>query len=192
MKVLPFDLNTTSTKPSGKQEYIKPGAHQCKVVSITTSDLIDNYKGSPFITFNVESNGKLGRVQMWAVKQTDKPSTQDWKKKQMKDFLVNAGVSDFSDDSKAMNDVIGKELMITFISEEYVTTNRETGEPVIRESVKYRWSNKLGAKCAYNADMNKKLSNDDRGKYQTMMEQYNSVSSSVENTDGNTFEDLPF
>ena len=192
MKVLPFDLNTTSTKPSGKQEYIKPGAHQCKVVSITTSDLIDNYKGSPFITFNVESNGKLGRVQMWAVKQTDKPSTQDWKKKQMKDFLVNAGVSDFSDDSKAMNDVIGKELMITFISEEYVTTNKETGEPVIRESVKYRWSNKLGAKSAYNADMNKKLSNEDRGKYQTMMEQYNSVSSSVENADGNTFEDLPF
>ena len=40
--------------------------------------------------------------------------------------------------------------------------------------------------------MNKKLSNDDRGKYQTMMEQYNSVSSSVENADGNTFEDLPF
>ena len=24
MKILPFDLNTTSTKPSGKQEYIKP------------------------------------------------------------------------------------------------------------------------------------------------------------------------
>jgi|TARA_R100001443_G_scaffold9108_1_gene18656 hypothetical protein len=192
MKVLPFDLNTTSSKPEGKQEYLKPGAHHCKVVSITTSDLIDNYKGSPFITFNVTSNNKNGRVQMWAVKQTDKPSTQDWKKKQMKDFLVNAGVSDFSDDSKAMNDVIGKDLMITFISEEYVTVNRETGEPVIREAVKYRWSNKAGANCAYSPDMNKKLSNEDRDKYKVMMKDYQGTSASVENADGMTDEDMPF
>jgi hypothetical protein len=192
MNVLPFDLNTTSSKPEGKQEYLKPGAHQCKIVSITTSDLLDNYKGSPFITFNVVSNGKNGRVQMWAVKNTDKPSTQEWKKKQMKDFLVNAGVTDFSDDSKAMNDAIGKDLMITFISEEWVGTNKETGEPTIRESVKYRWSNKSGAKCAYNVDMNKKLSQEDKNKYQTMMEQWGSVSSSVENADGATDDDMPF
>ena len=187
MNVLPFDLNTTSSKPQGKQEYLQPGAHQCKIVSITTSDLLDNYKGSPFITFNVVSDNKHGRVQMWAVKDTDKPSTQEWKKKQMKDFLVNAGVKDFSDDSKAMNDAIDKDVMITFISEEYVTTNRDTGEPVIRESIKYRWSNKSGAKCLYNPDMNKKLSNEDRSKYQTMMEQWG-----VSNTAQTVDDDMPF
>jgi hypothetical protein len=189
MNVLPFELNTTSSKPEGKQEYLKPGAHKCKIVSITTSDLLDNYKGSPFITFNVVSSGKNGRVQMWAVKNTDKPSTQEWKKKQMKDFLVNAGVTDFSDDSKAMNEAIGKDLMITFISEEWVGTNKDTGEPTIRESVKYRWSNKSGAKCAYNADMNKKLSQEDRSKYQTMMEQWGLANNTVEITDA---DDMPF
>jgi len=189
MNVLPFELNTTSSKPEGKQEYLKPGAHQCKIVSITTSDLLDNYKGSPFITFNVVSSGKNGRVQMWAVKNTDKPSTQEWKKKQMKDFLVNSGVTDFSDDSKAMNEAIGKDLMITFISEEWVGTNKDTGEPTIRESVKYRWSNKSGAKCAYNADMNKKLSQEDRSKYQTMMEQWGLANNTVEITDA---DDMPF
>ena len=192
MNVLPFELNTTSAKPQGKQEYLKPGAYQCKIVSITTSDLLENYKGSPFITFNVVSNSKSGRVQMWAVKSTDKPSTQEWKKKQIKDFLVNSGVTDFSDDSKAINDSIDKDVMITFISEEWVSTNRDTGEPVIRESVKYRWSNKVGSKCAYNSEMNKKLSQEDRNKYKTMMEQWGSVSSSVENSDGMTDEDLPF
>ena len=192
MNVLPFELNTTSAKPQGKQEYLKPGAYQCKIVSITTSDLLENYKGSPFITFNVVSNSKSGRVQMWAVKSTDKPSTQEWKKKQIKDFLVNSGVTDFSDDSKAINDSIGKDVMITFISEEWVSTNRDTGEPVIRESVKYRWSNKVGSKCAYNSEMNKKLSQEDKSKYKTMMEQWGSVSSSVENSDGMTDEDLPF
>jgi len=168
MNVLPFDLNTTSVKPQGKQEYLTPGAYKCKIVSITTSDLLDNYKGSPFITFNVVSDNKSGRVQMWAVKNTDKPSTQEWKKKQMKDFLVNAGVKDFSDDSKAMNEAIDKDVMITFISEEWISVNKDTGEPVIRESVKYRWSNKSGAKCLYNPDMNKKLSNEDKIKYTTL------------------------
>ena len=138
MNVLPFELNTTSAKPQGKQEYLKPGAYQCKIVSITTSDLLENYKGSPFITFNVVSNSKSGRVQMWAVKSTDKPST---------------------------------------------------GEPVIRESVKYRWSNKVGSKCAYNSEMNKKLSQEDKSKYKTMMEQWGSVNSTKY---GRTDEDLPF
>ena len=107
----------------------------------------------------------------------------------MKDFLVNAGVTDFSDDSKAMNDAIGKDLMITFISEEWVGTNKDTGEPTIRESVKYRWSNKSGAKCAYNVDMNKKLSQEDRSKYQTMMEQWGLANNTVEITDA---DDMPF
>tara|TARA_R100000808_G_C2103117_1_gene119556 strand:+ start:203 stop:778 length:576 start_codon:yes stop_codon:yes gene_type:complete len=191
MKVLPFDLNTTSQKTNEKVDYLKePGAYHCKIISITTSDLLDNYKGSPFITFNVTSNDKLGRVQMWAVKQTDKPSTQDWKKKQMKDFLVNAGVKDFTDDSKAMNDAIGKDLMITFISEEYVSTNKETGEPVIRQALKYRWSNKSGANCLYNKDMNKRLSEEDKSKYQVMVEQWNKSNATTETVDVD--EDMPF
>ena len=66
---------------------------------------------------------KVGRCRFWAVKETDKPSTQEWKTKQIKDFLVNAGVKDFSDDSKAMNDAIGNSLMVTFISEEYIGKN---------------------------------------------------------------------
>tara|TARA_R100000008_G_C3569813_1_gene161359 strand:- start:793 stop:1356 length:564 start_codon:yes stop_codon:yes gene_type:complete len=187
MKVLPFDLNTTSQKTKEKVDYLKePGAYNCKIISITTSDLLDNYKGSPFITFNVDANGKQSRVQMWAVKETDKPSTQDWKKKQMKDFLVNAGVKDFSDDSKAMNEAIGKELMITFISEEYVTTDKESGQPVIRKALKYRWSNKSGANCLYNPDMNKKLSAEDKDKYRTMVEEYKG------NASVPAEEDLPF
>ena len=190
MNVLPFDLNTTSSKPEGKQEYLKPGAHQCKIVSITTSDLLDNYKGSPFITFNVVSNGKNGRVQMWAVKNTDKPSTQEWKKKQMKDFLVNAGVTDFSDDSKAMNDVIGKDLMITFISEEYIGINRDNEEPVIRTATKYRWSSKSGGKCTYNHDMNQTLTDEQMSEFSIKHSEWSKANSSMAATSDD--EDMPF
>ena len=159
MKVLPFDLDVTTTQRAKGEivEYITPGAHECKITGITTSDQLDEYKGSPFIQYAVTSNGRMGRCRFWAVKQTDKPSTQEWKKKQMKEFLVNAGVKDFKDDSKAMNDAVGKSLMITFISEEYIGVNRDTQEPVIREATKYRWSAKEGEKCTYNNSMNQIL-----------------------------------
>jgi hypothetical protein len=193
MKVLPFDLDVTTTQRAKgeKVEYITPGAHECKITGITTSDQLDDYKGSPFIQYDVSSNGKVGRCRFWAVKQTDKPSTQEWKKKQIKEFLINAGVKDFSDDSKAMNSAIGKSLMITFISEEYIGVNRETQEPVIRQATKYRWSAKIGGKCSYNSDMNQHLNEEQMSEFSMKHSEWtkanNAVSSTVEDED-----DMPF
>mgnify|MGYP003636275412 FL=1 len=193
MKVLPFDLDVTTTQRAKgeKVEYITPGAYECKITGITTSDQLDEYKGSPFIQYAVSSNGKVGRCRFWAVKQTDKPSTQEWKKKQMKEFLINAGVKDFSDDSKAMNSAIGNSLMVTFISEEYIGVNRDTQEPVIREATKYRWSAKIGGKCSYNNDMNQQLNEEQMSEFSMKHSEWtkanNAVSSAVENDD-----DMPF
>ena len=159
MNALPFNLNTTKSggAKGEKVEYITPGAYECKITGLTTSDQLEDYKGSPFIQYSVASSGKVGRCRFWVVKETDKPSTQEWKSKQIKDFLVNAGVRDFNDDSKAMNEVIGNSLMITFISEEYIGVNKDNQEPVIRTSTKYRWSAKSGGKCTYEHKMNQTL-----------------------------------
>ena len=167
---LPFNLNTTTTtKAQGeKVEYIEPGAHHCKITGLTTSDNLENYNGSPFIQYTVKStNGKIGRCRFWVVKESDKPSTREWKTKQIKDFLINAGVKDFSDDSTAMNAAIHQDLMIAFISEEYIGINKETEEPVIRTAVKYRWSSKVGGKCTYNNDMNKTLTEEEMAEFST-------------------------
>ena len=191
MNVLPFDLNTTSTKRAQgeKIEYLKPGAHLCNITGISTSDQLEDYKGSPFISFSVTSNGKMGRCRFWAVKETDKPSTQEWKKKQLKEFLINAGVKDFTNDSNAMNDAIGKSLMVTFISDEYISVNRDTQEPVIREAVKYRWSAKDGGRCTYNPDMNQTLSEEDMKEFKTRHEEWTkSQKVEAQTTDDN----LPF
>ena len=193
MKVLPFDLDVTTTqRAKGERvEYITPGAYECKITGITTSDQLDEYKGSPFIQYAVTSNSKVGRCRFWAVKQTDKPSTQEWKKKQMKEFLVNAGVKDFSDDSKAMNDAIGKSLMITFISEEYIGVNRDTQEPVIREATKYRWSSKAGGKCSYNNDMNQELNEEQMSEFSMKHSEWSKANDTV-NSSVKDDEDLPF
>ena len=192
MSILPFNLNTTTSgKAKGeKVEYITPGAHECKVTGLTTSDQLEDYKGSPFIQYAVTSSGKVGRCRFWAVKETDKSSTKDWKTKQIKDFLINSGVKDFSDDSKAMNEAIGKSLMITFISEEYIGINRDTKEPVIRSATKYRWSAKSGGRCTYNADMNQEL-NEEQMSVFSMQHSEGSKANSVAQTTAND-EDMPF
>ena len=181
MKILPFNLNTTtdSRAKGEKVEYIEPGAHLCKITGLKTSDQLEDYTGSPFISFDIISDGKVGRCRFWAVKETDKPSTQEWKTKQMKDFLINAGVRDFSDDSKAMNDAVGKSLMVAFISDEYISKNKENDEPVIRTAVKYRWSSKEGGKCTYNPDMNQTISDEDMKEFQRLHAEWSKANDAV-------------
>ena len=192
MSALPFNLNTTTTtRAKGeKVEYITPGAHECKITALTTSDNLEDYKGSPFIQYAVTSNGKVGRCRFWAVKETDKPSTKEWKTKQIKDFLINAGVRDFSDDSSAMNDAIGKSLMVTFISEEYIGINKDNEEPVIRTATKYRWSAKSGGKCTYNHDMNQTLNDEQMAEFSKKHSEWSKANSSMAANSND--EDMPF
>jgi hypothetical protein len=194
MKILPFDLNVTTTQRAKgeKVEYITPGAHECTITGITTSEQLEDYKGSPFIDYTVTSNSKIGRCRFWVVKQTDKPSTQEWKKKQLKEFLVNAGVKDFTDDSKAMNNAIGKSLMITFISEEYIGGNKETQEPVIRQATKYRWSAKIGGKCTYNQNMNQELSEEEMSEFSMKHSEWTKANDAVNANVSSQNDDLPF
>ena len=192
MSALPFNLNATTTKRAvgEKVEYITPGAHECKITGLTTSEQLEDYKGSPFIQYAVTSNGKVGRCRFWVVKETDKQSTQEWKTKQIKDFLVNAGVKDFSDDSKAMNDAIGNSLMVTFISEEYIGKNRDNEEPVIRTATKYRWSAKSGGNCTYNNDMNQTLSNEEMSEFSMKHSEWSKANNSIAASSDD--EDMPF
>ena len=192
MNVLPFNLNTTTSgrAKSEKIEYITPGAYECKITGVTTSEQLEDYKGSPFIQYSIMSGGKDGRCRFWAVKETDKDSTREWKTKQIKDFLVNAGVRDFSDDSKSMNSAIGNSLMITFISEEYIGINKETQEPVIRTATKYRWSAKSGGKCTYNADMNQELNEEQMSEFSIKHSEW-SKSNTIDQNAVND-EDMPF
>jgi len=192
MSALPFNLNATTTKRAvgEKVEYITPGAHECKITGLTTSEQLEDYKGSPFIQYAVTSNGKVGRCRFWVVKATDKQSTQEWKSKQIKDFLVNSGVQDFSDDSKAMNEAIGNSLMVTFISEEYISKNRDNQEPVIRTATKYRWSAKSGGKCTYNNDMNQTLTDDQMADFSKQHSDWSNANSSMNAAASD--DDMPF
>ncbi len=81
--------------------------------------------------------------------------------------------------------------MWAFISEEYIGINKENQEPVIRTATKYRWSAKKGAKCTYNADMNKQLDNDQMSEFSMRHSEWSKANNSV-NANTSDDEDMPF
>ena len=190
-KTVAFNLSSIDTgtkqKLTKNTEFITEGSYNCEVLSVETSESRENYNGAPYIMFNVKSGNKLGRARFWAVRESDKPSTKEWKAKQLKEFLINCGVREFDDEVKAIQSAVGSKVNITFTYEEYVTNNKETDEPVIRKAIKYRWSSKDGSKIVYKEEYNQSLSKEDMKDYMNQKEDYTAKSREVENE-----EDLPF
>ena len=89
-----------------------------------------------------------------------------------------------------MNDAIGKSLMITFISEEYIGINRDNEEPVIRTATKYRWSAKSGGKCTYNNNMNQTLSDEEMSEFSMKHSEWSKANSVAQNITED--DDMPF
>lgn len=179
MSIKAFNLSDIqTTKPKGqsntKKEFVTEGAYRCRITGMSTSEDKENYKGSPFIEFDViTEDNKNGRCRFWIIKETDSPKSAEWKAKSLKEFLVNAGVRDFATDNDAFNSAIGKWINVVFTFEEYLTTDRETGKPKIGKMIRYRWSSKDGQQITYNPDYNKPLSVEDKQQYQYLLEQSN-------------------
>jgi len=192
MSIKAFNLSDIqTTKPKGqsntKKEFVTEGAYRCRITGMSTSEDKENYKGSPFIEFDViTEDNKNGRCRFWVIKETDSPKSAEWKAKSLKEFLVNAGVRDFATDNDAFNSAIGKWINVVFTFEEYLTTDRETGKPKIGKMIRYRWSSKDGQQITYNPDYNKPLSVEDKQQYQYLLEQSNEGNSSA------LEEDAPF
>ena len=89
-----------------------------------------------------------------------------------------------------MNAAIHQDLMIAFISEEYIGINKETEEPVIRTAVKYRWSSKVGGKCTYNNDMNQTLTDEQMAEFSKKHSEWSKANNTMQTITED--EDMPF
>ena len=179
------EVSTKDTK------YVTEGAYSCKVIGVETSVTRNDYNGAPYVQFNIKTVcGKVGRAKFWAVRETDKPSTKEWKAKTLKEFLVNCGVVNFTNDTDAIKAATGMKVNITFIYEEYIGYNKETDEPYVRKAVKYRWSSKDGHRISYKDDLNQTLSKQDYNRFIAEKSEWESQNGA--NTTASDDEDLPF
>lgn len=158
-----FKGGNSNFKKDGKYpDRVTPGGYVCTVTGLKNSSEIEGYSGSPFIEFYLLTEcGKQGQARFWVVKQTDKPTSKEWKKKQLKDFLMNCGVKEFTTDAESCKQALNKRVQCAFVSEEYVGKNKDTRQPEKKTAVKYLWSSQIGKKLTYDAKYNKTLSQED-------------------------------
>lgn len=169
------EVETSNNKNNNKKEYKKvewlktPGAYTVTINGWTDDEHEENYHGSPFIGFNLYTeDGRKNSTRFYKPKDTDKPTSAEFKRKLIKEFLVNAGVTVFDDMDKALNEATGKRLQCVFCTEEYVGTDRETNEPIVRTALKYKFSKKMGQTIKYDAKYNKSLSPDQHKDFQEL------------------------
>jgi len=159
-RVVAFDLANCQVKPTKvveNKKYFNEGAHRCQILSVSNSSQRDNYRGAPYIEFDVvNESGEYGRAKFWAVRESDAPKSAEWKKNTLHEFLTNCGVKDFSNDIESIKKAVGAWVNICFTFEEYMTL--KDGEPVKRKAVRYRWSSADGKKIKYDPKYNKPIS----------------------------------
>ena len=99
-----WNLNEVSTsQKTEKKEYKKvdylrtPGSYTCTVNGQLSEKEMEGYTGSPFLDFILyTSDGKKTKARFWTPKETDAPKTADFKRKLLKEFMINCGVKEFS------------------------------------------------------------------------------------------------
>ena len=156
-----FDFNVELNAPK-----MKEGAHTVTIKSVNDSKNRDEYSGSPYLDFNLKADdGSEGRARFWKVKPTDKPSSSEFKSRILKQFLINSGLTDFSNPNEVIKNSIGKSLNVLMRSSEYWTTDRNTDEPTIRKRIEYYTSRHDGETLTYNDGINKSLSSDEMNAY---------------------------
>ena len=170
------EVETSNNKNNNKKDYKKvewlktPGSYTMTINSMSTQDDNPNWQGgTPYIEFAMYTgDGRKITARFYQPKETDKPSSADFKRKLLKEFLVNAGVTEFDNIDDSMTQAIGKRLQCVFCTEEYVGTDRETNEPVVRTALKYKFSKKMGQTIKYDAKYNKSLSPDQHKDFQEL------------------------
>mgnify|MGYP005818151779 FL=1 len=172
--------NTTDTQPNNfkkdykKIEYLKqPGAYKVTINSQTDQDDREDYNGSPYIEFSLYTiDGKKTRARFWAPREGDSEKASEFKSKLLKEFMLSAGVKSFDNMDEALKECIGKTINVCMTTREYITTDRDTGEPIVRTALDYKFSKKAGENIKYDAKYNKTLTPEQRQTFNTLLDEY--------------------
>ena len=176
-----FDFNVELNAPK-----MKEGAYTVTIKSVDDSKNRSEYNGSAYLDFNLKAeDGSEGRARFWKVKPTDKPESAEFKSRVLKQFLINAGITDFTNPIEVIKSSVGKSLNVLMRSSEYWTTNRETDEPSIRKRIEYYTSRNVGETLTYKDSINKPLSGDEMNAYMAAHKAWSGTEKTPAETNGN-------
>lgn len=154
-----FNLSNVEVNEGSK--YLGAGVHKCKVASWED-------KGD-YIEYVIKSKTGEKGVRFYKVKETDKDIVKEIKSRQLKEFLINSGVTNFTKDQAAIASATGATLNVILRDREYWVNDRDTGEPVIKTITEYLGSRKEGVEATFQSKWNKGLNADDRASYEAAL-----------------------
>ena len=116
-----------------------------KIISYETSESKKDYKGNPFIEFDLEDeDGRRNTVTFYRItgKETDK--AREFKIKRLKEFLANAEYDESLEGEEAIKSVVGKKVKALFKKVEYIGKDKDNfNKPIIKEVIEYSFCAKV-------------------------------------------------
>ena len=180
-----FDnLNDVEVKET--VNYLPAGVHEVKVVEVKTSAQRDGYTGTPYTEFKVSNTNGIAYLKMSGADSNTSENAIRVRKEIFKGFLQAAGAKNFSSIPMACKETIGNTINVCLGERQYWTNDKDTGEPVIKSVVEYRFANSQGKPITWMDKYNKKLSPADMASYNAAHDAFTGSNVS-QSTD-----DLPF
>lgn len=159
------DLNTVEVKE--QTSYLPAGIHQVSIVEMSNSNQKQGYTGTPYVEFKVSNEEGISNLRFSGVeKDVTSENAARVRTEIFKGFLQSAGAKSFTNLPVACKETMGNKITVCLREREYWTNDKETGAPVIKKMVEYKFAGTAGKSVTWKDSYNKNLSESDRASYQ--------------------------
>lgn len=151
-----------------------PRVAAVEITKCVLSENVDkDYKGCPYmeVEFKDIATEELNTSKFFRTRDTDSNDVRGYKLKGIKEFFMNAGIDMKAKGSKALAEVVGKQMKVLFRAEEYVGYDKnQNNMPVIKEAIRYLYSGPIGEELTGKNEYFKKiLKAEDQAKFEAEM-----------------------
>lgn len=184
------DLKSTEVKE--QKSYLKEGVYLVKITEVKSSNSIEGYTGMPFVEFSVVNKEGTQSLRFQGVDSTTSEAAARVRTEIFKGFLQNAGAVKFDSLVAACKEVVGNKVNVCLASREYWNNDKETGAPIVRKSIDYKFSSKEGSSLTMKESYNKKLSAEDQAAFVAANDAYVIAMTGESTQAGNPADPSPF
>tara|TARA_B110000908_G_C10170548_1_gene410606 strand:- start:453 stop:998 length:546 start_codon:yes stop_codon:yes gene_type:complete len=177
-----FD-NLNEVEVSTVTNYLQAGVHKVRVIEVKTSDQREGYTGMPYTEFKVQNREGIAYLKMSGADNTTSAAAIDIRKKIFAGFLRSAGAKSLNNAPLACKETVGNDINVLLSSREYWTNDRDTGMPVVKTVVDYKYSTPADQALPWTDRYNKTLSPSDQAAYKAAHDAYINANSNSAGSD---------
>jgi len=157
------DLNKVEVKET--TSYLTAGAHKVRVDEMRNSNQKEGYTGTPYVEFKVSNKDGISYLKFSGVDGNTSENAARVRTEIFKGFLQATGAKSFNSLPTACKEALGSTINVCLREREYWTTDKETGAPVVKTVVEYKFANPENRAVVWNDRFNQALNPVDLAAY---------------------------